>query len=163
MKGSPVGPARTALTNIEEEEDADGDNKGNKEAKSTRELESQKARIVAQMVPSRTTTFPVEEDVENIPLPQPLAPSHPPIPEARQPVKSVKLVDKHPTQPPISKPTFALSLAPGPQPPVALPKLGDGVKPSTYDVVAQTLSIAFEAKAAGKLFRDPGECQFHLE
>ena len=60
-KQALVSPLKAPLTDIREEED------GEEAVKSNRELESQKARIVAQMVPTSSPELPEEVEQENIP------------------------------------------------------------------------------------------------
>ncbi|KAF8524388.1 kinase-like domain-containing protein [Hysterangium stoloniferum] len=111
-KQAVMSPLKAPLTDIREEDDAE------EPVKPNRELESQKARIVAQMVPSSSGDS--QEGQENIP-----------------PVKKSK-----------SKKTIA-HIAPADP--------GLDLKPNGFDAVANTLSIAFEAKAKGKLFRQASE------
>ncbi|KAF8578980.1 Pkinase-domain-containing protein [Ramaria rubella] len=112
-KPSIVSPLKAPLTDIREEED------GEEPGKPNRELESQKARIVAQMVPSSSSSE-LPEDQENVP-----------------PVKK-------------SKSKKAIAHIPSVE-------SGLGLKPNGFEVVANTLSIAFDAKAKGQLFRNPSE------
>lgn len=116
-KQSVVSPLKGPLADIREEDDGEEPLKGN------REIESQKARIVAQMVPS-SSPDPLEEQ-ENIPPPPP------PPPKA----KTKKSIAHIAHIPPIES--------------------GVDLKPNVFDVVANTLSVAFEAKSQGKLFRQP--------
>ncbi|KAI0090477.1 kinase-like domain-containing protein [Irpex rosettiformis] len=127
----PRSPARQlrdarvgALHGIEEEfEDA-----GTKaERLRKKQLESQKARIVAQMVPSTapSPTFP-DDDAENVPE-----------------TKTKKAQGRS------LKAESALSSM------VPSSSSGQTLKVNGFDAAAQTLTAAFEAKSAGKLFRDP--------
>jgi serine/threonine protein kinase len=111
-KQSVSSPLKAPLTDIREEED------GEELEKPNRELESQKARIVAQMVPS-TSSPELQEEQENIP------------PTKRS--KSKKPIIAH------------------------IPSVdsGLGLKPNGFEVVANTLTIAFDAKAEGQVFREP--------
>ncbi|EKM57520.1 uncharacterized protein PHACADRAFT_115710 [Phanerochaete carnosa HHB-10118-sp] len=97
-----------------------------------KELESQKARIVAQMVPAQAAapTFGYD-DVENIPPPRPGA--------------SDALREK------------AKAAAPTRTDSPPIPVSASASKINSFDAAAQVLTTAFEAKAAGKLFRDPRE------
>lgn len=126
---SAKSPGRTRgrrLQNIEEEEDAVAQRglriKAEDESRK-KELESQKARIVAQMVPGTASAanFPADE-LENLP------------PVSRKDTKSKAGDLIHQDQGLTSTP---------------LPKLNG------FDAAAFTLSAAFEAKSAGKLFRSP--------
>lgn len=121
------------LHNIEEEEDYDtattrGTRLRAEDESRKKELESQKARIVAQMVPGSAvaSTF-AGDDIENVP----------PVPQkdikGKGKAREVAISREESTLPP-SAPTLKLN---------------------GFDAAAQTLTIAFAAKAAGKLFRDP--------
>lgn len=128
---SPGRPARArGLQNIEEEDAAAlrGSRVRVEDESRKKELESQKARIVAQMVPGSAiaSTFPREE-VENLP---------PAVPR-----KDVK--GKERARDAVKE--------------VPAPTAGPTLKLSGFDAAAQTLTAAFEAKAIGKLFRDPRE------
>lgn len=114
-KQSVVSLHKGPLTDIREEED------GEEPPKANREIESQKARIVAQMVPSSSPD--PQEDQENIP----------PAPKAK-PKKTIAHIAHIP---PVES--------------------GSDIKANGFDVVANTLTLAFEAKSQGKLFRQPGE------
>lgn len=111
-KQSIVSPLKGPLTDIREEED------GEESGKPNRELESQKARIVAQMVPG-VASPELQEEQENVP----------------------------PTNKSKSKKSIA-----------RIPSIDSSLvlKPNGFEVVANTLAVAFNAKAEGKLFRDPG-------
>jgi hypothetical protein len=126
-------PARTrgrGLHNIEEEEDAAvfrGTRVKAEDESRKKELESQKARIVAQMVPGTTTaSIYAREEVENMP------------PAAPKDIRG-KYRNKE-----VGRGELAAALAPA-------------LKLNGFDAAAQTLTIAFEAKAIGRLFRDPRE------
>ncbi|KAF8531148.1 Pkinase-domain-containing protein [Gautieria morchelliformis] len=110
-KQSVSSPLKAPLTDIREEED------GEELEKPNRELESQKARIVAQMVPSSSSPE-LQEEQENIP------------PSKRS--KSKKQIAHIPSV-----------------------DSGLGLKPNGFEVVANTLTIAFDAKAEGQVFREP--------
>ncbi|TFY80501.1 hypothetical protein EWM64_g3515 [Hericium alpestre] len=121
-KETKIGRAG-ALQNIEEEQ------LDREVATRKKELESQKARIVAQMVPNNAPS-PME-DVENLP----------PV-EARRPVK-VKDKER------IHEPAAAAPAEPAAQ--------GSALKANSYDVAARVLTAAFDARARNKLFRHPKE------
>ena len=119
-----------ALRGIQEE----GDDAGSKaEEQRKKELESQKARIVAQMVPAQapTPTFGYE-DVENVP-PQ----------GVRGAILKAKEKAKEVLHPKASSPNLPSSAS------AQVPKI------NSFDAAAQVLSSAFDAKALGRLFRDP--------
>ncbi|KAI0703486.1 Pkinase-domain-containing protein [Cytidiella melzeri] len=111
-----------ALQNIQEEHDDVG-NRAEEARK--KELESQKARIVAQMVPSNapSPTFGYDEP-ENIP------------PQETKVKKAGLRVDSALAGLPASSSSQSL-------------------KVNGFDAAAQVLTAAFEAKSAGILFRDP--------
>ncbi|KAI0063902.1 Pkinase-domain-containing protein [Artomyces pyxidatus] len=114
-------PARTRLTplhNIEEEGE-------HEEEVRQKELQSQKARIVAQMVPAGNGHTPYD-DAENI---------------APQPRKDRISKEKVRAKGDVAGPS---AISP-------VPKLNG------FDAAAQTLTAAFDARAAGRLFRDPSE------
>ena len=111
-KQSVVSPLKAPLTDIREEEDVEEPEKPN------RELESQKARIVAQMVPSVSSPELQEEEQENVP-----------------PTKKQK----------IKKPIAHIPSV----------ESGLGLKVNGFEIVANTLTLAFDAKAEGQLFREP--------
>jgi cell cycle serine/threonine-protein kinase CDC5/MSD2 len=123
------------LHGIEEEDDAPGPvpvNKGRKERDfeeaRKKELESQKARIVAQMVPAAVPApvFGLEED-ENMP------------PIRREPSTKGKerVKDEH-------APTDLDGDGGAPQ-----------LKVNGFDAAAQTLTAAFQAKSQGRVYVDP--------
>lgn len=113
-KQSVISPHKIPLTDIREEED------GEEATKPNRELESQKARIVAQMVPTAASSELAEEQ-ENIP-------------PVLKKTRSRRLVH------------MSSSMVP----PAVEPK------PDELEALMNTLSIAFEAKEKGKLFKSPG-------
>ncbi|KAI0039012.1 Pkinase-domain-containing protein [Auriscalpium vulgare] len=115
---SPVRTRLATLQNIEEE-DVDRE-----EEVRQKELQSQKARIVAQMVPSGSG-HGVRDDAENV-----------------APVERRVARVKEKTR--IKEGTVA-----GPSAAPSGPKL------NSFDAAAQTLSAAFEAFTAGRLFRPP--------
>lgn len=127
---SPLRNVRTArgLQDIEEENDAPrGTREKNHDQQRQKELESQKARIVAQMAPVAGLGAPrLEEDQENLP------PTHKDM-KGKEPMRGERketLVQDAHMEPPQAK-------------------------LNGFDAAAQTLTQAFDAKAAGKLFRDP--------
>jgi len=127
---SPLRNVRTArgLQDIEEEEDAPrGTREKNHDQHRQKELESQKARIVAQMAP---VTTPVEhrpnDDQENMPPMRNDLKGKEPMRGER---KEALVQDVHMESP--------------------QPKL------TGFDGALHTLTLAFDAKTAGKLFRDP--------
>lgn len=126
---SPGRGARgRGLQNIEEEDDVvaqRGLRIKTEDESRKKELESQKARIVAQMVPgtATTATFPADE-LENLP----------PVPRKDTRSKANNVVHQE----------HELTSTPP-------------LKLNGFDAAAFTLSAAFEAKSAGKLFRDPKE------
>ncbi|KAH7913089.1 kinase-like domain-containing protein [Hygrophoropsis aurantiaca] len=126
---SPLRNVRTmrGLQDIEEE---GGVHKGarekNEDQQRQKELESQKARIVAQMAPA-SASHP-HEDQENVP---PVKRESKGKEKARESRKEAPAVDVHMESP--------------------SPKLNG------FEAAAHTLTLAFEAKSAGRLFRDPRE------
>jgi len=129
-KLSPLRNVRTArgLQDIEEEDDAPrGTREKNHDQQRQKELESQKARIVAQMAPvSGPAAHRPDEDQENVPPTRKE-------PKGKEPMrverKEPPAQDAHMESPP--------------------PKL------TGFDAALHTLTQAFDAKAAGRLFRDP--------
>ena len=125
-----------------------------------KELESQKARIVAQMVPGGAAGN--HHDQEN----------DPPVPDSPPRYKDRKAKDtrgtrepresksnKHPARPSTSKPSplmHALTYLPLA---VALPTSSSSGSTAagltSFEAAAHTLTLAFEALSVGKLFRDP--------
>ncbi|TFK73378.1 Pkinase-domain-containing protein [Pluteus cervinus] len=99
-----------------------------------KELESQKARIVAQMAPVRE-----EEEGEPEAEEENMAPPPPPHHVKKERLReSVKPKEKENPLPPRQ----AIAAAPP-------------VKLNGFDAAAQILTLAFDAKAMGKVFRDP--------
>ncbi|KAG1823712.1 kinase-like domain-containing protein [Suillus subaureus] len=127
---SPLRTVRTArgLQDIEEENDAPrGTREKNHDQQRQKELESQKARIVAQMAPvTGLGAHRIDEDQENLPPTRKDLKGKEPMRGER---KETPVQDVHLESP--------------------------QVKPNGFDAAAQTLTQAFDAKAAGKLFRDP--------
>ncbi|KAI0346702.1 Pkinase-domain-containing protein [Trametopsis cervina] len=125
--GRQLREARTALHNIQEEHEDAGTRA---EELRKKELESQKARIVAQMAPSAapSPTFG-DDEPENIP---PLTVKGK---KAREPVPQADIpaAPSIPTASPTTKP----------------------LKPNSFEAAARTLRAAFDAKNDGQLFRDP--------
>ncbi|THG95301.1 hypothetical protein EW026_g6329 [Hermanssonia centrifuga] len=139
------------LRNIDEEHDDAGTRA---EEQRRKELESQKARIVAQMVPNSGTTSPVEsDDQENMP-PRTLdhkayryheaAIERPPaeVPTSRQ-REVTQQKEKMRAQAPVASAGLPSSGS------------GSGVRINSFEAVSQTLTSALDARAAGRLFRDP--------
>ncbi|KAF8842470.1 Pkinase-domain-containing protein [Paxillus ammoniavirescens] len=132
-KSSPLRTVRSArgLGDIEEEETdvPRGTREKNFDLQRQKELESQKARIVAQMAPvTAHGANRAEDERENIP-------------PVRQDTKGKERARDQYKEPPIQDVHMG-----SPQP-----------KLNGFDAAAQTLTLAFDAKAAGKLFRDPRE------
>lgn len=126
---SAYAPVRTPagdLQDIEEEKEVETKEEA---FVRRRELEAQKARIVAQMTSEPSTNAMRHaaevDDMENIP-PQPKRSASDKV--RREPVKDLRSSSQVPA------------------------------KVHGFDSVANTLSVAFEAKAKGKLFRDPSKC-----
>ncbi|OSD04992.1 Pkinase-domain-containing protein [Trametes coccinea BRFM310] len=144
---SPGRPSRLGLHNIaEEHEDEYG---ARVEELRKKELESQKARIVAQMVPvpgsAPGSVFGGDEqDLENMPPPRTRD-------AARTLKERERQKEREREQERENRKEVAREAKEMP-PPVGLP-----LKVNSFDAVAQTLTAAFEAKAAGRLFRDPRE------
>ncbi|KAI0247980.1 kinase-like domain-containing protein [Lactifluus subvellereus] len=99
-----------------------------------KELQSQKARIVAQMVPAQMPNAPESpfEDAENVPVQ---------VPEIAQAERRARMRTKE-----------------------ALPVVGSATIPTSgppkvngFDAAAETLCAAFDALAQGQLFRDPSD------
>ncbi|KAH9036705.1 kinase-like domain-containing protein [Lactarius hengduanensis] len=106
----------------------------------TKELQSQKARIVAQMVPAqvpRSTTESPFEDAENVPAP---------VLETAQGERRVRVRTKE-TQAVLGSSGGAVATTPTP----AAPKVNG------FDAAAETLCAAFDAFSQGLLFRDPSD------
>ncbi|KAL4072449.1 kinase-like domain-containing protein [Scleroderma yunnanense] len=133
-KASPLRNVRTVsrgLQDIEEEEvePPRGIREKNYDLQRQKELESQKARIVAQMAPVNGLGARTEEEQENQPPPPKDAAGKERMREERKVAPAVDMRTESPPQP----------------------------KLSGFDAAAQTLTLAFDAKAVGKLFRDPRE------
>ncbi|KAI9449687.1 kinase-like domain-containing protein [Lactarius psammicola] len=104
-----------------------------------KELQSQKARIVAQMVPAqvpRSTESPFE-DAENVPAP---------VPETAQGERRVRLRTRE-TQAVLGSSGGATTTTPTSSTP----------KVNGFDAAAETLCTAFDAFSQGLLFRDPSD------
>ncbi|PCH34951.1 Pkinase-domain-containing protein [Wolfiporia cocos MD-104 SS10] len=129
-------PARHRLQNVMEGEEDEG---AKREELRKKELESQKARIVAQMVPGSTAgSERGQDDQENVP-PLPMRALH----RSRDQLKE-QAKEKHVKQ--------------DGSPSTSLPSSNNvPVKMSGFDAAAHTLTAAFQARAAGKAFRDPPE------
>lgn len=133
-KASPLRNVRTAtrgLQDIEEEEvePPRGIREKNYDLQRQKELESQKARIVAQMAPVGGLGARTDEEQENQPPARKDAPGKERMREERKVAPPVGLRVESPPQP----------------------------KLNSFDAAAQTLTLAFDAKTVGKLFRDPRE------
>ncbi|TCD67323.1 Cell cycle serine/threonine-protein kinase cdc5/MSD2 [Steccherinum ochraceum] len=153
---SPARPTRLAqnLQNIEEEQDA-YDTK--QEDQRRKELESQKARIVAQMVPTSApnSAHPLDEQ-EN--MPPAMGRDRPTTQLHRERFGDIKAsssslkgkAKETLPSPPVAPPVTVLEAEEEPQHAGAPPLRKNG-----FDAVAQTLTAAFDARAMGRLFRDP--------
>ncbi|KAH8978342.1 kinase-like domain-containing protein [Lactarius akahatsu] len=125
----------TRLQGITEEGGAGYEMQG--EEARTKELQSQKARIVAQMVPAqvpRSTTESPFEDAENVPAP---------VLETAQGERRVRVRTKE------AQAVLGGAVATTPTP--AAPKVNG------FDAAAETLCAAFDAFSQGLLFRDPSD------
>ncbi|CAL1698741.1 unnamed protein product [Somion occarium] len=131
--GRPIREARTGgLQNIDEENQEEVKQQDQRR----KELEAQKARIVAQMVPgSRPGSATGQANQENLP-----------------PVDDFQNRRRVPE--PVRAKEKAREVVAQPEP---SPASGSGasIKPNGFDAAAQTLTAAFDAKARGRLFRDP--------
>ncbi|THH31055.1 hypothetical protein EUX98_g3134 [Antrodiella citrinella] len=146
---SPGRPGRDPrlgnLQNIEEEQGvAAAAYEIKQEDQRRKELESQKARIVAQMAPqsSGSSVNPMDEQ-ENVPPPSDRASSY-----RDRAVDKAILKGKGKELPPPPRSASELAV---PAPTSGLPPL----KINGFDVMAETLTVALDAKMAGRLFRDP--------
>ncbi|KAH9924034.1 Pkinase-domain-containing protein [Fomitopsis serialis] len=140
---SPARPGRTNLQNIAEREE---DEDVQREVIRKKELESQKARIVAQMVPgSAPGSAYGQEDQENVP-PAEFRPSRERRGESNKEREKVKerQVPKEESTIPAPVPSSSTENAPA-------------LRVNGFDAAAQTLTVAFDAKAAGRVFKDPRE------
>ena len=142
---SPLRPSRDTrmgnLQNIEEEDQDRGAAYDTKQEDQRRkELESQKARIVAQMVPGSTVSSAHQlDDQENVP------------PGDSKPATSRERIAEK-----VLSKGKGKEVAPAPEsaalsPTSSVPPL----RQNGFDAAAQTLTLAFDAHAAGRLFRDP--------
>ena len=132
-KSSPLRTVRSAraLGDIEEEEQEAprGTREKNFDLQRQKEIESQKARIVAQMAPpSGHGANRAEEEEENMP------------PVRKEPKGKERAREER-------KEVVA----------VAEPEAETQPRMSSFDAAARTLTLAFDAKAKGKVFRDPRE------
>ncbi|KAH9930802.1 kinase-like domain-containing protein [Amylocystis lapponica] len=124
------------LGNIEEERDEDALGARQEEMRK-KELESQKARIVAQMAPaSAPGSVCGQEDQENVPPPA-LRGEY----KTKERVKEKERARADEREAGAGLPTSG-----------SMP-----FKVNGFDAAAQTLTTAFDAKAIGRLFRDPQE------
>lgn len=129
-----VNKIRNKLQEIAEE-DAPGDGFERREEEvRMKELQSQKARIVAQMVPAQASRAPESpfDDIENVPVPA----SEPAQGERRVRVRTRETL-----------PVVGSSSGPISGPP----------KVNGFDAAAETLCAAFDALAQHQLFRDPSD------
>ena len=129
-KSSPLRTVRStrALGDIEEEEQEAprGTRERNFDLQRQKELESQKARIVAQMAPvTGHGANRVEEELENVP----------PVRKGKERARD----ERKDALPAPDSETESQSRTNG------------------FDAAARTLTLAFDAKAVGKVFRDPRE------
>jgi hypothetical protein len=122
-----------------------------------KELESQKARIVAQMVPGGTAGNLHEQEND------PQAPDSPPRFKDRAKTKDTRGTRepknvKHPARPSTCKPSplaRALTNAPLAVAVLTSSSTGSTAGLTSFEAAAHTLTLAFEALSVGKLFRDP--------
>ncbi|KAK7685405.1 hypothetical protein QCA50_011268 [Cerrena zonata] len=134
---SPGRPIRDAarvggLRHIDE----DNHEEAKQEDHRRKELEAQKARIVAQMVPgSRPGSATDEIDQENVAPAEAYPSRRAPAPNYARRQEKERARDVP---------------APAPQPETKSPAKTNG-----FDAAAETLAAAFDAKARGRLFRDP--------
>ncbi|KAF8122144.1 kinase-like domain-containing protein [Boletus edulis] len=132
-KSSPLRTVRStrALGDIEEEEQEAprGMREKNFDLQRQKELESQKARIVAQMAPvTGHGAKRAEEEQENVP------------PLRKEPKGKERARDER--KDPVRTPD---------------PETETQARMNAFDAAAQTLTLAFDTKAMGKVFRDPRE------
>ena len=131
-KSSPLRTVRSAraLGDIEEEDQEvpRGTREKNFDLQRQKELESQKARIVAQMAPvTGHGANRAEDEQENVP------------PVRKEPKGKERARDERKDVP---VPESEMEMNP---------------RMSGFDAAARTLTLAFDAKAMGKVFRDPRE------
>ena len=131
-KSSPLRTVRSAraLGDIEEEDQEvpRGTREKNFDLQRQKELESQKARIVAQMAPvTGHGANRAEDEQENVP------------PVRKEPKGKERARDERKDVP---VPESEVEMNP---------------RMSGFDAAARTLTLAFDAKAMGKVFRDPRE------
>ncbi|KAH9478186.1 Serine/threonine-protein kinase plo1 [Psilocybe cubensis] len=138
----------------------------------TKELEAQKARIVAQMAPVREEGDELpqddDEDEEEERRPDPREPERLREQQQTYPTRSLREKERVPSsgdkenvninpstvkhgslKPALKHTTTVTTNAPTPAPTEPLPKLNG------FDAAAHTLTLAFEAKAAGRLYPAP--------
>ena len=146
---------RVPLEGIQEEEDNDH---------RRRELESQKARIVAQMVPVTSSVSNLDTLVANI-----VASNGPKSNASSRPLSTVRSIVGDENVPPTpASAVTVISMAPPPVPEpklkkstMAIPVVSTASKNvNAYDVFANTLALAFRNLKAGKLFHDPSTFEF---
>jgi len=126
-----------------------------------KELESQKARIVAQMVPGGSAGT-LHEQENDLPVPD-----SPPRSKDKAKLKDTRGTrefreSKHikaPAPPSTFKPSSLKRILIDPYLDIVLPTSSSsgstGVGPTSFEAAAHTLTLAFEALSMGKLFRDP--------
>ncbi|KAI0367402.1 Pkinase-domain-containing protein [Pilatotrama ljubarskyi] len=150
---SPARPSRLGLQDIEEEREHEDEYGARVEELRKKELESQKARIVAQMVPAPGSApgsvFGGDDvEVENLPPPARTRDAARTLKEReRQKEKEREREREKEREREMYKDQRYREEMP---PPAGLP-----LRVNSFDAAAETLTAAFEAKAAGKLFRDP--------
>ncbi|CDO68443.1 hypothetical protein BN946_scf184704.g6 [Trametes cinnabarina] len=144
---SPGRPSRLGLQNIvEEHEDEYG---ARVEELRKKELESQKARIVAQMVPAPGSAPGSlfggdDQDLENMPPPR----TRDAVRNQKERERQKEEREREQREEKQEEPRQAKDVT---------STAGLPLRVNSFEVVAQTLTTAFEAKAAGRLFRDPRE------
>ena len=145
---SPARPSRFAgLQNIVEREE---DEEARKAEQRTKELESQKARIVAQMVPAAGPGG-LRDDQENVP------PAEHRSDRERRGAGSLGPKEKQ-RERGIPRMEPAVSI-PAPPPSSSGSSSAPGLRVNGFDAAAQTLSAAFAAKAEGRVYRDSREAE----
>lgn len=157
---SPGRPTREnrmgGLQGIQEEQDEVGTKQEDQRRK---ELESQKARIVAQMVPATGSNpgsaFNVE-DQENLPPPNVGTKMTRPLDFKGKSTDKPARVSREAEKERIGRGEEVDIMNPTIQA-QQQPAAGNGLtlRPNGFDAAAQTLTAAFDALAIGKLFRDP--------
>ncbi|KAI0765944.1 Pkinase-domain-containing protein [Trametes elegans] len=150
---SPARPSRLGLQDIAEEHE---DEYGARVAElRKKELESQKARIVAQMVPAPGSAPGSvfggdDQEVENMPPARTRDAARTLKERERQKEKAMEQIRQTDREEDREKEE-------GQDQDGASPIAGAPSRTNSFDLAAQTLTAAFEAKAEGRLFRDPRE------